>query len=50
MYGYEAELIPASDIFSREDAKEAFASTEEVFEACNRSIEENSGEKLEHQD
>ncbi len=50
MYGYEAELIPASDIFSREDAEEAFASTEEVFDACNRLIEEISGEKHDNQD
>jgi HEPN domain-containing protein len=50
MYGYEAELIPASDLFSREDAEEAFTSTEEVFEACNRLIEEISGKKLDNQD
>lgn len=40
MYGYEAELRPASDIFSREDAEEALAATEEVLEACNRLIKE----------
>lgn len=40
LYGYEAELRPASDIFSRTDAEEALASAEEVFNACNRLINE----------
>ena len=47
MYGYEAELRPASDIFSRGDAEEALAAMEEVFAACNRLIEENFGENHE---
>ena len=40
MYGYEADLRPASDIFSRTDAEEALASAEEVFNACNKLINE----------
>ena len=47
---YEAELRPASDIFSKEDAEEALASTEEVFEACNRLIKEIFDESPENQD
>ena len=47
MYGYEAELRPASDIFSSEDAEEALKSAEGVFETCNRLIEENFGENHE---
>ncbi|MCK4399008.1 MAG: hypothetical protein KAV25_08460 [Methanophagales archaeon] len=43
MYGYEAELKPASDIFSRVDAEEALASAEEVFNACNRLIIKGKG-------
>lgn len=40
MYGYESELKPASDIFNIKDAKEALASAEEVFNACNKLINE----------
>lgn len=39
-YGYESELKPASDIFNIKDAKEALASAEEVFNACNKLINE----------
>jgi len=44
MYGYEAELRPASDIFSRDDAKEALRSAKEVFDDCNRFIEDTFGD------
>lgn len=47
MYGYETELRPASDIFSKNDAEEALKSAEEVFEACSRLIGEIFGEKQE---
>ena len=40
LYGYEAELKPASEIFNIKDAKEALASAEEVFNACNKLINE----------
>jgi HEPN domain-containing protein len=40
LYGYESELKPASDIFNIKDAKEALASAEEVFNACNKLINE----------
>ena len=40
MYGYEAGLRPASDIFSRTDGEEALASAEEVFNAWNKLINE----------
>jgi len=38
MYGYEAELKPASDIFDKEDAKDAISAAREVFEACEKLI------------
>lgn len=38
MYGYEAELKPASDIFDKEDAKDAISAAEEVFETCEKLI------------
>ena len=44
LYGYEAELRPASDIFSRMDAEEALVSAEEVFNACNKLINEIFGD------
>ena len=39
-YGYEAELKPASDIFSQKDAAEALTSAEEVFQTCRKLIDE----------
>ncbi len=40
LYGYEAQLRPASDIFSRNDAEEALMSAEDVFDSCDRLINE----------
>jgi len=45
LYGYEAELKPASAIFNRKDAEEALASAEEVFNACDKLINEIFGIK-----
>lgn len=45
LYGYEAELRPASDIFSKKDAEEALASGEEIFASCNKLIKEIFGIK-----
>lgn len=39
IYGYEAQLRPASEIFSREDANDALMSTEEVYSLCFMLIE-----------
>ena len=47
LYGYEAELKPASEIFNIKDAKEALASAEEIFNACNKLINEIFGIKSE---
>ena len=38
MYGYEAELIPASQLFTREDAEERVAAAGQVLVACERLI------------
>jgi len=43
MYGYEAELKPASEIFTKKDAEDAFLSAEEVFKACEKLIREFFG-------
>ncbi len=43
LYGYEAQLRPASDIFSRNDADEALMSAEDVYNSCNRLISEIFG-------
>jgi HEPN domain-containing protein len=43
LYGYEAEFKPASEVFSEKDAKEALASAEEVFVACNKLTNEIFG-------
>ncbi len=40
LYGYEASLRPASDIFSRNDAEEALMSAEDVYNSCKRLINE----------
>ncbi|HLB70460.1 MAG: HEPN domain-containing protein [Candidatus Methanoperedens sp.] len=40
LYGYEARLTPASDIFSKNDADEALMSAEKIFDACTRLINE----------
>ncbi|MBS7247535.1 MAG: HEPN domain-containing protein [Candidatus Jordarchaeales archaeon] len=40
MYGYESELKPASEIFGKNDAEEAFNSAKETFALCKRLIEE----------
>ncbi len=40
LYGYEAQLKPASDIFSKNDAEEALMSADKVFDACSRLISE----------
>ncbi|MFH1323556.1 MAG: HEPN domain-containing protein [Methanobacteriota archaeon] len=40
LYGYEAQLRPASDIFSRNDAEEALMSADDVYNSCNRLISE----------
>jgi HEPN domain-containing protein len=36
LYGYEASLRPASDIFSRNDAEEALMSADDVYNSCYR--------------
>ncbi len=38
LYGYEAQMKTASDIFSRSDAEEALGSADDVFNSCNRLI------------
>lgn len=38
IYGYEASLRPASDIFSRDDAEEALKSAEDVYDSCYKLI------------
>jgi len=38
MYGYEAELTPASQLFGRADAEERVAAAGQVFTACERLI------------
>lgn len=38
MYGYEAELVPASQLFTRADAEERVAAVGQVFAACERLI------------
>jgi hypothetical protein len=40
LYGYEAQLRPASDIFSRNDAEEALMYADDVYNSCNRLISE----------
>jgi len=40
LYGYEAQLVPASDIFSKNDAEEALMSAEDVFGSCSYLITE----------
>jgi len=40
MYGYEFELKPASEIFKREDAEEAFSCAGFVFQACKKLLDE----------
>jgi len=45
LYGYETELKPASDIFSKEDAEEALASGEKIYDSCNKLINEIFGIK-----
>jgi HEPN domain-containing protein len=40
LYGYEAQLVPASDIFSKNDAEEALMSAEELFGSCSNLIKE----------
>ncbi len=44
--GYEAQLRPASDIFSRNDAEEALKSGEDVYNSCNRLISESFEEVI----
>jgi len=36
-YGFETEIKPASDIFTRGDAEEALVSAEEVFQNCQKT-------------
>lgn len=43
LYGYEAQLTPASEIFSKNDAEETLLSAKEVFDSCNRLINEIFG-------
>lgn len=38
MYGYEAELKPASDIFDKKDAEDAISSARDVYESCEKFI------------
>lgn len=38
MYGYEAELIPASQLFTRGDAEERVTAAGQVLVACERLI------------
>lgn len=39
IYGYEAQQRPASDIFTKNDAKEALMSAEDVYGSCVRLID-----------
>ena len=39
IYGYEAQLKPASEIFSRDDANDALVSAENVYSSCFKLIE-----------
>jgi HEPN domain-containing protein len=39
IYGYEAQLRPASEIFSRDDANDALVSAENVYSSCFKLIE-----------
>ncbi len=39
IYGYEAQLKPASEIFSRDDANDALVSAENVYSTCFNLIE-----------
>ncbi|HIH43699.1 MAG TPA: HEPN domain-containing protein [Candidatus Methanoperedenaceae archaeon] len=41
MYGYEAGLRPASDIFSKKDAEDAFGWAQDVHDSCTRLIHEH---------
>lgn len=38
LYGYEEELIPASELFGQGDAEVALAAAEEVFQLCERVV------------
>ena len=38
LYGYEAQMKTASDIFRRCDAEEALMSAKDIFNSCNRLI------------
>jgi len=38
MYGYEAELKPASDLFTEEDSKKALEAARKVFLACEKLV------------
>lgn len=39
-YIKRAQLVPASDIFSKNDAEEALMSAEELFSSCSNLIKE----------
>jgi HEPN domain-containing protein len=39
LYGYEEELIPASELFEQGDAEVALAAANEVFQLCERVVE-----------
>ena len=39
IYGYEAQLRPASEIFSREDANDALVSADNIYITCLKLIE-----------
>jgi HEPN domain-containing protein len=43
LYGFERELKPPSEIFSRGDGEDAQRDAEEVYRKCNRFIEEWEG-------
>jgi len=44
MYGYEAELVPPSELFDAADAQEAVSAAKEVLTLCSRLLEELFGE------
>jgi hypothetical protein len=43
LYGFERELKPPSEIFSRLDGEDALRDAKEVYRKCNRFIEEWEG-------
>ncbi|MBU4492178.1 MAG: HEPN domain-containing protein [Euryarchaeota archaeon] len=44
LYGYEAQMKTASDIFRRSDAEEALMSAKDIFNSCSRLINDIFGD------